>query len=321
MKSLILLPIILLFNSQLNAQTFNLLKDYIPGNSILYQFERNATPAGFFQDTSSIIGIFDGTYRTYVDSITLNGIDSINTYHLRIHKVGTEIVQNVNRIISSWNIDTVYDSFIKEFINSDHRSGENRIVGWLFPDTVNQSPRCTEDSTIFYTYPYYYRFYNFPSVDTFNIRGDTLLLTNLTTDCFDFGYTMQFRITNEEGLIKRINGLFNYFDWSYTDVYVKDEVSGIDDQNRIPNQLRLYQNYPNPFNPFTTIKYSVPTTSNISLVVYDILGREIQTLVNGEMIAGNYEVLFNGTNFPSGVYLYVLKSSKFIETKKFVLIK
>jgi len=321
MKYLILLLFFLSLNLPLQSQSFDLLKDYQPGQSIVYQFDRSASPAGFFQDTSSIINIFDGTYRTYIDSITFNFNDSIKTYHLLIHKVGTEIIRNVNRIISSRNIDTLYGSSIKEFVNVNFRSGEHKIKGWLFPDTVNQSPRCPEDSTIFYPYSNYYRFYHFPSADTFDIRGDTLLLTNVATDCFDIGYTVRLRITINDGLLQRSNSLFNFFDWSYSDVFNKEEVSGLNIVNQIPEQFLLYQNYPNPFNPITTIKYSIPKTSNISLVVYDVLGREITTLVNEEKLSGNYTVQFNGSNFSSGVYFYVMRADNFIDTKKFILLK
>lgn len=321
MKNLKLLLFYLILNLPIHPQSFDLLKDYQPGQSIVYQFDRTASPSWFFQDTASTINIFNGTYRTYIDSITFNVNDSVKTYHLQIHKVGTEIIQNMNRIISSRNIDTLYDSSIKEFVTDNFRSGEHKIKGWLFPDTVNQTPRCPEDSTIFNPYFNYYRFYHFPSADTFDIREDTLLLTNVATDCFDVGYTVRFRITINDGLLQHTNGLFNFFDWSYSDVFNKEEVSGIKDVYQIPEQFILYQNFPNPFNPATTIKYSVPKTSNISLVVYDVLGREITTLVNEEKLSGIYEVELNGTNLSSGVYFYVMKADNFIDTKKIILLK
>ena len=88
-----------------------------------------------------------------------------------------------------------------------------------------------------------------------------------------------------------------------------------------PASFHLAQNYPNPFNPVTTIKYSVPTTSDISLVVYDILGREIQKLVNEEKLPGNYTVQFDGTGLSSGIYFYTLTTGNFVESKKMTLMK
>jgi len=89
----------------------------------------------------------------------------------------------------------------------------------------------------------------------------------------------------------------------------------------LPKQYSLSQNYPNPFNPITAINYSVPKTSHVSLIVYDVIGREIKTLVNEENLPGNYTVQFNGANLASGVYFYVIKADNFIDTKKLVLLK
>ena len=83
----------------------------------------------------------------------------------------------------------------------------------------------------------------------------------------------------------------------------------------------LNQNFPNPFNPDTRIKYSVPYTSDVSIIIYDMLGRELRTLVNEQKLPGNYEVQFDGTGLSSGAYYYVMRSSNFINTKKLILLK
>ena len=85
--------------------------------------------------------------------------------------------------------------------------------------------------------------------------------------------------------------------------------------------VELSQNYPNPFNPTTKIKYQFPEMSKVKLTVYDVLGREVKTLVNEEKPAGNYEVEFDGTNLTSGIYFYRIETEKFSDTKKFVLLK
>ena len=89
----------------------------------------------------------------------------------------------------------------------------------------------------------------------------------------------------------------------------------------MPTQFELSQNYPNPFNPSTTISYSIPVSSFVTLKVFDILGNEIRSLVNEEKSEGNYEVEFNAANLPSGVYFYRLQTANFIETRKMVLMK
>ena len=96
----------------------------------------------------------------------------------------------------------------------------------------------------------------------------------------------------------------------------------------IPSKFLLEQNYPNPFNPSTTIEYSIPKQSNVIIKVFDLLGKEIATLVNAEKRAGVYKVNFNGSNLASGIYFYRIEATpvggqagNFIETKKLVLLK
>jgi hypothetical protein len=102
-------------------------------------------------------------------------------------------------------------------------------------------------------------------------------------------------------------------------------ISGIKPiSNQIPSEFRLYQNYPNPFNPVTKIKFDVPsveTHCHASLQIYDMLGREVATLVNQELKPGTYEVEWDAANYPSGTYYYKLTSGDYTETKKMVLLK
>jgi hypothetical protein len=102
-------------------------------------------------------------------------------------------------------------------------------------------------------------------------------------------------------------------------------VKEIPDKN-IPEAFVLFQNYPNPFNPTTTISYNLVKVQNldkvmVSLRVYDMLGREVATLVNGQKPAGTYTLQWNAANLPSGVYFYRLQTGTFTETKKLVLLK
>jgi len=117
----------------------------------------------------------------------------------------------------------------------------------------------------------------------------------------------------------------------------------VSEDNFILNSFGLEQNYPNPFNPSTTIKYSIPSSSvmlnsiqhlnneipapgqndniNVKLSVYDILGREVVTIVNKNKKAGNYQVSFDGSKHPSGVYYYRLIVGSLLQTKKMILLK
>lgn len=89
----------------------------------------------------------------------------------------------------------------------------------------------------------------------------------------------------------------------------------------ITNEFSLSQNYPNPFNPTTSLHYAIGDRQFVTLKVFDLLGREVAALVNEEKPAGEYEVEFDGTKFPSGIYFYQLKTGEFIQTKKMVLLK
>jgi len=89
----------------------------------------------------------------------------------------------------------------------------------------------------------------------------------------------------------------------------------------VPTQFELSQNYPNPFNPTTTIKFALPKASEVHLVVYDILGRIVTTLVNGNLNAGYHTINFNASNFASGVYFYSIKAGDFTSVKKLMLLK
>jgi len=93
------------------------------------------------------------------------------------------------------------------------------------------------------------------------------------------------------------------------------------DLKYIPTEYMLFQNYPNPFNPSTTINYSIPKQSNVTIKVFDLLGSEVSTLVNKEQPQGNYEVEFTGGDLTSGIYFYRVQAGEFVETKKMILLK
>jgi len=93
------------------------------------------------------------------------------------------------------------------------------------------------------------------------------------------------------------------------------------EEELIPKEYTLYQNYPNPFNPTTTIKYDLPNVDDVSLIIYDILGRKIKELVNTRQQAGRYEVRFDASNLASGIYIYQLITEDYVNAKKMILLK
>lgn len=100
-------------------------------------------------------------------------------------------------------------------------------------------------------------------------------------------------------------------------------VTDVEDEKsvNIPNEFILSQNYPNPFNPETSIKYQLSAISFVSLKVFDVLGREVATLVNEEKPAGTYTINFNAEGLSSGVYFYRINAGNFVQIKKLVFMK
>lgn len=101
------------------------------------------------------------------------------------------------------------------------------------------------------------------------------------------------------------------------------EMTGINSKEilMLSKEYQLKQNYPNPFNPTTTIEYSIPKASFVSIKVYDVLGREVLALVDEEKVMGNYLIRFNAEKLASGIYFCVLNTNEFTETKKMLLLR
>ena len=133
--------------------------------------------------------------------------------------------------------------------------------------------------------------------------GTSLRLNKVYFVDQDFGF-----VVGENGLILRTTSGGEPVNRIY------DELSEV-------NSFNLSQNYPNPFNPATSIQYAVVNRQFVTLIVYDVLGNKVATLVNEEKPAGEYEVEFDGSKLPSGIYFYQLKAGTFVETKKMILLK
>ncbi len=94
----------------------------------------------------------------------------------------------------------------------------------------------------------------------------------------------------------------------------------------LPDVFALHQNYPNPFNPVTTLRYDLPENSLVNIIIYDLLGREVKSLINQTQDAGFKSIIWNATNnygkpVSAGVYLYQIQAGEFVQTKKMVLLK
>ena len=120
-------------------------------------------------------------------------------------------------------------------------------------------------------------------------------------------------INNSKAWIVGTNGLIKYCENISMDVVKKID--------NVPTNVELFQNYPNPFNGTTVIKCHLPTQSSVALEIYDLLGRNVATLVNGDFDAGEHDVAFDASSFNSGLYFYRLTANGFVSTRKMIVLK
>ena len=175
------------------------------------------------------------------------------------------------------------------------------------------------------------------SIQTYFSEGSTLPVFNEQRETRRFDYNW---LEGHTHLLAKGLGIINIgygYDFGFTnynlngcvideEVYGDTTFTDVDDElNLIPTEYKLEQNYPNPFNPSTIISYQLPVAGNVTLKVFDVLGREVATLVNEEKAAGSYKVEFNSAssikNPASGVYFYQLKAGNYIDTKKMMFLK
>ncbi len=320
MKKLILLISYFMIESAY-SQTFDFLKDFSTGNMITFSVEESAYPNFSFVSDSNYADVFNGTIRVHVDSVSTN-TDSVKIYFLTILKHGIQKRFSIDSTISLTNIDSSYADYIYENLKANYRSGSHLIKGWIIPDTVYANHRCPNDTTPQYTYNNYYRYYNFPSIDTLLVKTDTLELKTTIGDCMDIIYDKIFAVNKDEGLVRLSINDFYWYEWSYYQTYIKTDVSGVDKNNvNETRRFTLSQNYPNPFNPTTIITYQIPKDGFVSVKVFDALGREVRTLVNQFQSRGKYDFTFDASALSSGVYFYQLRAGGYVSTKKMILTK
>jgi hypothetical protein len=154
-----------------------------------------------------------------------------------------------------------------------------------------------------------------------NSLGDTIWTRTFGGHLYDFGWSVQ-QTTDGGYIVAGYTDSFGAGDYDVLLIKTAPDLSDIKPNNDITiSELSLQQNFPNPFNPFTTIEYQIPEISFVTLKVYDVLGNEIETLVNGEKQTGTYEMTWYAEGLPSGVYFYQLKAGDFVQTNKMILLK
>jgi hypothetical protein len=247
-------------------------------------------------------------------------------------------------ISNKWTFSSLSDTLVETIVDTQ-RVGDN--IYFLFDkfrDLSGYLFRMFEDKVYVYADTAEYLWYDF-SADS----GESWVVPPLGHPYFGGIFTLQskvdtiitpVRIFTDCFRIHHIIGAdFEFIEWFATEVGIVqrdvitfaglrrwvlvESVSSVSDDNElaIENTYLLSQNHPNPFNPVTKINYSIPQSLQVVIKVFDVLGNEVEELVNEKKPRGNYELTWYVENLPSGIYFYRLKAGNFIETKKLVLMK
>jgi hypothetical protein len=153
--------------------------------------------------------------------------------------------------------------------------------------------------------------------------GDTLWTKILGGDYEDGGYSIR-QTSNGGYIVTGSTHSYGEGSWDVWLICIAPDSSMVKIENSpifTTHSFSLFQNYPNPFNPETTIGFSIPKISEVTLKIYNILGEEIGTIVNKEKPAGSYKLVFDASQLSSGIYFYQLQTDDFIETKKMILMR
>lgn len=198
-------------------------------------------------------------------------------------------------------------------------STECLLLAFNLEDSIFYPASCLEDS-VAYLYNTNGNYFGFP--DSQQSHGSGYIIYEISKK-FGFVFSDDFTLGGLSETWYYLSGCII----SDTIYGVLLDIDELTNDNHITFQL--HQNYPNPFNPTTKIKYTIPSVETrhasslqmVTLKIYDVLGNEIATLINEEKPAGEFEIEFNASGLPSGVYFYQLKAGSFIETKKMLLLK
>ncbi len=238
----------------------------------------------------------------------------------------------------------IYINWTDEAGAADHdvkiAKSTNGGLNWSAPIRVNNDPAgkeqfltwMTVDQVTGYLYVIFYDRRNRSNnlTDVFLARstngGASFVNTQVSDTAFLPTSSVFFgdynNITAHNGKVRPIWTRLHSGNLSVWTAIIDFPVAVTSQNNEVPREFSLSQNFPNPFNPSTTIKFKVPENSNhISLKVYNTLGKEVTLLVSGDLNPGEYEIEWNASNQPSGVYFYTLTDGSFSETKKMVLVK
>ncbi len=241
-----------------------------------------------------------------------------NTFTNIISEAGmVDSCQSHGSAVGDFNNDGYPDLFVTEIDSNVHvyknMGGANHWIKFKCTGTISNKDAIGTTVTIYYAGTEHKKVI---------LGGDSFLSCDDVVQLFGLGAASSIdsvRINWTNGMVERAQNL------AADRIYYDVEGSGIIGIQNIssstPNSFNLAQNYPNPFNPSTKIQFSVPSNGIVRIKVFDIIGREVATIVNQELRAGVYSADFNASNLSSGIYFYTMRTVDFAETRKMVLTK
>jgi hypothetical protein len=256
------------------------------------------------------------TISTFLDSVITNTSEARVRNFTKWNIIGQYVWPN-----QVWD-DTTYEAEVQNFkswISDRYAWLNNNIpttysdIKWLTPDLTSINFR-TGNKAIISTKAFYSNTLKVDSV-TFVSSSDTLKLQSMGDSLsITASGTGKFVI---KGVAWHSNQMV-----SVSSAYsITTNVTGVEKGETLPSEFKLFQNYPNPFNPSTVISYQLPRSSYVTLKIVDMLGREIETLVNKDMPAGRYSTTWVASHLASGIYFCSLKAGNYIGVKKILLLK
>ncbi|GAB6282232.1 MAG: hypothetical protein STSR0008_09760 [Ignavibacterium sp.] len=295
------------------------------GNSIDTEINSTFTTGNSDYVSQNIIDNFDNGIAAWWQPTASGSTIGVIPDSTKISSV-SDILNHLTGSLKSMKIEYAYDTTANNWLIREYRSvaqpsfDKNLILqAFVFGDGENNKFRFAIKETSTNTYevsPWFdVNWLGWKLVSWDLSQGETgqWLGNGILEPPFIFD---SFQMTFSSG--NKNSGIY-YFDDLRTALFITTDIEQED--NLIPEKFALYQNYPNPFNPSTKIKFSIPKASNVRIIIRDILGREVDKLVDNYYTPGNYSILFNASNYSSGIYFYELLTDQFHEVKKMILVK
>ncbi|MBA4317169.1 MAG: hypothetical protein C0412_02105 [Flavobacterium sp.] len=213
-----------------------------------------------------------------------------------------------NKYVFEYNRFNSTETILYDFISPDHTIWKSNYSKYYYGVVKTKRDYSSLTKT-----ELTYKLYDFVQIDSSASPPDTIFGAMIDV------YPTQ--IKKGIGVTSYSYGSFSGLSGAIINGVTLGILTSIIDSKTIPNDYKVYQNYPNPFNPITNIKYRIPISSKVDIVIYNSLGQKIKTLVNAFLNKGEYEVQFDGSGLPSGVYYYQLKTNDYYCVNKMLLIK